>query len=262
MPLFLDEGEIVTVPPPGKVALTATTAGAVQRTKSDGTTETIGGGSVVDEDVDWFAYWKTWAQTIIPTLVASTLESECQESSALTLSATGTASAAVHAAQNGGVLQLNTGATAGSLGKAINLSGTTKALVTNARTQKYALIGRIKVATNPAGTGVCTLLNMTDEVSADAQICVRGATPTVYSTIVGGATASTGIAHGNTYAVLAQLADGTDIKWYMNQTLIATVAQSGSANAAGHLQMLASNGDQSANTEAHIDKLLVLTENP
>lgn len=214
---------------------------------------------------EWLAEVNTFVLGKVSTLTALVMDSENQDSLIYTLSATGTAGATVLAGSVGGVIQLNTGTTAGSIGKAINLNGTSKALVANGRTSKYAIVVEFKVQTAPlAGSAGQVITNMSDEATADSYIGIRVATSaTNFTTVVGGAAHDTGVAFSTAaYHTMAQIGDGTNIKWYYDTVLIDTVAQSGAANAAAHLQVLANNGDQVVNNELRIDKIAVYTENP
>lgn len=212
----------------------------------------------------WLSAASAFALSKIPTVTALPMSSENQDSLIYTLAVVGTGAATVLGSSNGGAIQLNSGATAGGQGKAINLNGGSKALVSNARTQKYVLYARTKIVAGVAGTGVIVLLNMTDEATADSYIGIRAATSTTnYTTLVGATIHDTGVAFDTTsYHDFYQVGDGTTITWYIDGVVVDTAAQSSSANAAGRLQILATNGDQNANAEINIDRFACFTEKP
>jgi len=139
---------------------------------------------------------------------------------------------------NGGWYQV-TGAS-GTYGTGRFPASTT--LVTNVRTQKWSIGAHAKItvpAPSPAGS-IIRVTNMTDGSTADCYLGMVGASSTTnWAAQCGATVVVTSVAVDSNEHDVQERADGTNVKFYIDETLVATIAQSNAANAAGFAQIAA-----------------------
>ena len=213
---------------------------------------------------DWFFTAGDLIRGVVPTLTTCPLRSDCQDMTFLEAAVTGTGVAAPLAGATGGQITVSSGATAGGIGNLRNAGSATIGLVPNLRTSKYALASRARLVTLPTGAGGFFLARMSDLGASNVGfLVIPSFNPTNYVAICGGAFADTGVPFGTTTSrSFYVVADGANVRYYIDGTLVATVTQLGAAVAAGRVDCNAYNAATAEVVSFHVDKLAVFTEAP
>lgn len=222
--------------------------------------------------LDWFGTASAFIQTKVPTLVAATFRSECTDSTQELESATlaGSGTITIIMTKSGGVISSASGATASSFRRLRSKNGILTPSVGNLRTMKWAIAVVAKVQATPA-TFNHILCDLSDETTADTYLGTLNSTsPTNWVGKVGTASAvDLGVAFDTNWHTLLQIADGTNVTYYLgNQDGSGMVqlgtpqAQSAAPNNPGCFSFYNLNLATAANAEGYVDKALVLTENP
>lgn len=205
------------------------------------------------EEHDWFRLGQYYIQAIDSTITTCALQSEMQDLIQFTVTTT-SGTAGILSSSTGGVLDLGTGVGTGHIAKAVNLSS--NPVISNVKTGHWSIRSRSKIIAGNNGGSSLYLLNMTDEATVDFGIFL-GNTDYVCGTHDTGVAWATG-----TYHDYSMVANGTSVACAIDGVTIDTVAQSGAANAAGHVQILSQTISGAPNTEQYVDKVQVCTAGP
>lgn len=219
----------------------------------------------------WFQTTAAHAQSLIPTLLSAPFATDCFNAGAeLELgAAVGSAVTAPVPASSGGVIECATGATANSA-RIIRAAGAQlSAVVANLRTAKYATYATIRLVTLPA-TYIVNACDMSDGVTGDTFLgAIQTASAVNWAYKVGsGANTDTGVAFTLGWKTLAQVADGTNVFFYVGakdgtgMTLIATASQATAPNNPGYWQFLSQNLATAAACTGRVHRAIVLVEEP
>lgn len=266
MPLRLNEGELISIPPTGARNYFIDTDGLLKELKSDGTKALIGGGGQQATALSWLSSIADFVATKDATLNKIRFWTQCNNMTDLEIG-TGTATTgAANVVRTPGStnlkLRFSSGTTANAFqqlrNRTLAVSGGASQfdnLIANCRTTPFAMACQCIVNAVNA-TAVMPILNISDEATADSYLGVVGATnQTTFSMKLGAAgAADTGVAIGTlgtTVHTLIVHSDGTNYRAYidLNTTAVATVLSSNAANAAGHMTAYANNGATTTNVE-------------
>jgi hypothetical protein len=219
----------------------------------------------------WFSNVAAFIQGLQPTLLAPTLVDECA-SLAVQLEvsgATGTGTCTVLTTATGGVIRTATGATIGSFRFAKNRGGVAAPVVSNTRTDKWAVATRCKIVATQANFAI-DLCGFTDEATFGTSIAAISSVSAVNYILKVGSHAgqNTGVAFAvGTWVTLAMIADGTSVRAYAGAASGSSLAIIGVAQAQvtaptapGAWLFNAQNLASAANVSADCDSVIVLTE--
>lgn len=255
--IYLKKGATVPAPASDEVVIVAESDGTLKKMGSDAARATVGGGSD-----PWRDTAHSFVTSVVSTLVPmerSTCASKTFDVETAVVAGSGAANQLT--TKNGGVIQLTSTGTANSGIKMRRKNSSAEPNTANARTQKWAIATRARIIAITA-TGQIDLCNMTDEATADCIFGIIGSVSTVNFTIqIAGANTPVAVAFDTTAPhTYYWIADGTNIRAYVDGVLIATVAQSTAANGAAYWRNLVQNGATASNAELQVDDLAVWTE--
>lgn len=221
------------------------------------------GGSIGAASGAWFAQQQVFITSLLPSVNTPVIAHEMQSVApdfGVTEASTATSRSL---GSEGGVIRVQSGATAGSSTTLRTIDGTAASpaqQVSNLRTSVYAIAVRAKkVAVN--ATCDLRILQMGDEATTDVRVGIAGATSqTNYIIKVGaGGAVDTGVIQSATYDDLVLTADGTNFRLYVNGVLASTQAQVGVGAVGGHFFAFCANGGTASNAGFDLDKLLIMT---
>lgn len=238
-------------------------------------TASIADGAVTSPKItyiDWFDKVRQFVAAKDSTIVTTVIKDDLQtEAPNFVFSEGGSGVTEISTASNGGVAILSPGSTAGGTSRVKNIGSvdtpaTPTALVANTRTAHWALATRAKSPLALVGTASHRLCNMSDDSSFSVMVCIdRSFSTTKYAAELGSASnIDTGVTIDTAYHDWIMINDGTNVKVYhnFNTTAVASAAVSNISTNAGHLSLLAMNGDQNTAFTMHVDKIMAMTENP
>jgi hypothetical protein len=198
--------------------------------------------------------WMTDCNNITDTIVLGT--------------AVGTGAAALESTSNGGSILTSTGTTNNSartveMRDAIVTSPASR-LVSNVRTQKWAIYKRAQIVAAAGATGKQNVMANVQDGTNDNYLGVHGATSAVnWAMLIGGAGTDLGVAYDLNIHSLLLYNDGTDIHAYLDWTEIgAAVAASGAAATAGYPRWYDSNATTGQNVSHRTFEALMAVVRP